>query len=268
VWRHIVEAMGPRRLRYGTRRGQRADLWLPAERNPDGSLPVVVLIHGGFWRSPYTKLLMTRLARSVRSQGWAAWNVEYRRVGWLGGGGGWPATLIDVALAVDHLGALAGVDVGRVVVCGHSAGGQLALWVAGRRRLPAGAPGAGPLVLVRGAVALAGVTDLRRIAERGAGNGATAVSRLLGGPPEQVGDRYAVASPIELLPLGVPSVLIHGLDDQTVSPSASERFASRAVDAGDEAVYVAIAGAGHRSMLDPRGPGWAAALVHLRRLLT
>ena len=259
--------MGPSRLRYGTRRGQRADLWLPADRNSDGSLPVVVLIHGGFWRSPYTKVLMTRLARSVRSQGWAAWNVEYRRVGLLGGAGGWPATLIDVAVAVDHLHTLAGIDVDRVVVCGHSAGGQLALWAAGRSRLPPDAPGAGPVVVVRGAVALAGVTDLRRIAERGAGNGATAVCRLLGGRPEEVGERYAVASPIELLPLGVPSVLIHGLDDQTVAPSSSERFAKRAVDAGDEAVYVPIAGAGHRSMLDPRGSGWAAALVHLRRLL-
>ena len=156
--------MGPSRLRYGTRRGQRADLWRPADRDSDGSLPVVVLIHGGFWRSPYTKVLMTRLARSVRSQGWAAWNVEYRRLGLLGGGGGWPATLIDVAVAVDHLHTLAGIDVGRVVVCGHSAGGQLALWAAGRSRLPPDAPGAGPVVVVRGAVALAGVTDLRRIA--------------------------------------------------------------------------------------------------------
>jgi len=257
--------MGRTRLRYGPHRSQRADLWLPDAGQGEGGRPVVVLVHGGFWRSRYTKVLMTRLARSVCGQGWAAWNVEYRRLGALGGRGGWPSTFLDVARAVDHLRELDDVDSDRVVVCGHSAGGLLALWLAGRGRLAAGAPGAGPLVTVKGAVSLAGVADLRRAADLGLGDGA--VVALLGGFPADVDARYAMASPLDLVPFGVPSVLVHGLDDTTVPASMSERFVGAAQRAGDEAVYVPIAGNGHRSMIDPSGEGWAAAVSHFRRWL-
>jgi acetyl esterase/lipase len=89
---------------------------------------VVVLIHGGFWRAEFSKALMSRLARAVTTRGWAAWNIEYRRVGLLGGGGGWPETLVDVGAAIDHVQQLPQLDPSRLVTCGHSAGGQLALW--------------------------------------------------------------------------------------------------------------------------------------------
>src|SRR5262245_61264123 len=116
---------------------------------PDGAtepLPVVVLLHGGFWRGRYGKVLMRPLARAVVANGWAAWNVEYRRVGRLGGGGGWPDTLTDVAAAVDALAAQPGVDLDRVASCGHSAGGHLALWLGARPRLQDG-PLAGPVAV-------------------------------------------------------------------------------------------------------------------------
>ena len=111
-------------VRYGSHHGQRADLWRPM---CDREVPVVVLIHGGFWRQLYTKRLMHGLARVMLDQGWAAYNIEYRRVGPFGQGG-WPETFEDVSDAIDALADLEGIDRSRIVTCGHSAGGHLALW--------------------------------------------------------------------------------------------------------------------------------------------
>ncbi len=252
------------RHRYGPERSQVADLWCPAEH--PGDLPVVVLLHGGFWRAQYTKRLMRRLAAAVALRGWAAFNVEYRRLGPLGGGGGWPATFEDVAAAIDHLGTLAGLDTARVVTCGHSAGGHLALWAAARGRLPAGAPGARPIgVRVRGAVSLAGLPDLERAAELGLGGGA--VPALLGGPPGEVAERYRVASPAALVPLGVPQVLVHGLHDAVVPPALGAAYARRAAAAGDDAVFEPVSAAGHMTLIEPSGGAWALIASELARLL-
>jgi acetyl esterase/lipase len=222
---------------------------------------VVVLIHGGFWRAQFTKALMGRLARAVTAQGWAAWNIEYRRLGVLGGGGGWPSTFADVGAAVDHLASLPGIDPDRVVTCGHSAGGTLALWAAGRHRLPPGAPGASVKISVTAAISLAGVVDLG--AAEAAGVGGDAVERLLGGTGAQVPDLYRMASPAALLPLGVPQVLIHGLADTTVPASMSEAYGVSARAAGDDARYIGLPGVGHREVIDPRCPAWEQALVQL-----
>jgi len=254
--------MGRRKIHYGTHHSQVGDLWLPTGAR--GALPVVVLIHGGFWRAQFTKALMGRLARAVTDRGWAAWNIEYRRVGSLGGGGGWPATFLDIAAAVDHLASLPGVDPGRVATCGHSAGGTLALWAAGRHRLPAGAPGSSVQVTVSAAVSLAGVVDL--IAADTSAVGGDAVARLLGGGAGAVPDRFAMASPAALVPLGVPQALIHGLLDTVVPPSMSEAYATLARHGGDDAHYVALAGVGHREVIDPRGAAWGKASDHLERV--
>jgi acetyl esterase/lipase len=240
-----------------------ADLWRPADRVDD--LPVLVLIHGGFWRATYTKMLMNGLAASVIQHGWAAWNIEYRRVGMLGGGGGWPETFDDVASAIDHLDEVPGVDTSQVVAVGHSAGGQLALWAAARPRLDANRPGGPVKVSVRVTVSLAGIVDLFEADSFGLGNGATA--RLLGGHPDQCDERYRLASPAALLPLGVPQVLVHGLADQVVPPSMSQSYQLRATAAGDQARYLPIAGAGHRDLIDPQGPGWMGTLDVLKGLL-
>jgi acetyl esterase/lipase len=250
------------RVQYGSRHPQSAEVWRPEEH--DGPAPVVVLIHGGYWRAVYTKRLMHRLAAAVVAHGWVAYNIEYRRVGPLGGRGGWPGTFDDVAAALDHLTAVDGIDLERVATCGHSAGGHLALWAAGRGRLPAGAPGADPSVRPCGAVSLAGVVDLDRAAALNLGGGA--VQALLGGPPAEHPDRYAVASPAALLPLGVPQVLIHGLADTIVPAALSEEYVTAARACGDQAVYVPMAGLGHMEMIDPGSAAWASAADHLTRL--
>jgi acetyl esterase/lipase len=254
----------PRTIRYGPHHSNVGDLWLP-----DGGAkpaPVVVLIHGGFWRAVYTKRLMNGLAKDVVARGWAAWNIEYRRVGFLGGGGGWPNTLLDVAAALDHLAVIEDeVDVARVVTCGHSAGGQLALWAAARGRLPAASPGAGGAVTVRGAVSLSGIVDLEE-ADRLA-LGAEATAAFMGGHREAYPDRYRHASPRALLPLGVPQALMHAGNDSVVPPSMSRDYQDLATSLGDSARNLLVDGIGHRQLIDPKGRGWATAVSELERII-
>jgi acetyl esterase/lipase len=253
----------PTTIRYGPHRSNVGDLWLPAKGA--SQVPVVTLIHGGFWRGVYTKRLMNGLAKAVVKKGWAAWNIEYRRVGLLGGSGGWPHTLNDVAAAIDHLAVIDHVDPARVVTCGHSAGGQLALWVAARGRLPAGAPGDDVVVAVRGALSLSGVVDLKE-ADR-LGLGADATARFLGGHWAQQEDRYLCSSPMALLPIEVPQALVHGTNDSVVPPSMSENYQIRATEEGDNARYLPVEGVRHREMIDPDGLGWATGVAELERLI-
>jgi acetyl esterase/lipase len=225
----------------------------------------VVLIHGGYWRSTYTKTLMNPLARAVVARGWAAWNIEYRRVGPLGGGGGWPATFADVGSAVDYLRLLPSVDADRSVTCGHSAGGHLALWVAARDRTPDGTPGKPPAVRLRGAVSLAGVVDLERAAALGLGGGA--VEHFLGGTVAEQPDRYRAASPAALLPFGVPQVLVHGLNDLVVPPSMSENYVLAAEAVGDDVSFEPLDGLDHRDLIRGNRAAWPVIADHLERLL-
>jgi acetyl esterase/lipase len=146
------------------------------------------------------------------------------------------------------------IDPDRVVTCGHSAGGTLALWAAGRHRLPVGAPGSSVKVAIRSAISLAGVVDLA--AAEASGAGGDAVTRFLGPRPSRVPDLLAMTSPAALLPLGFPQILIHGLDDTVVHPSMSERYVDQAEAAGDKARYVPLPGIGHRELIDPRRTPW------------
>jgi len=241
---------------YGDHPDQVANLHLPAREG--GPWPCVVLLHGGFWRTEWDRTLMTPLAVDLAGRGVAAWNVEYRRVGQPGGG--WPGTLEDVAAAIDRLGEIPEVDTLRVVTCGHSAGGHLALWLAGRHRLPEGAPGAGPHVRPRAAIAQAGVCDLERAFSDDLGRGA--VAGLLG-PPADAPERYATASPGALVPLGVPQLLVHGSADDIVPITQSRDHAAR----DDAAELVELDGADHFDVVDVAHPAWAEVVARLPALL-
>jgi acetyl esterase/lipase len=231
-------------LHYGPGHAQVAELWRPSA---GGNRPVVVLIHGGFWRQIYTKRLMHRLAAAVVGQGWVAYNIEYRRVGPFGGGG-WPETFEDVAATVEALSDVGGVDHQRIVTCGHSAGGHLALW-AGTPRTTSNPVTS--TVKVCAAISLAGVVDLAAAASLGLGGGA--VEALMGGSPEEVPARYALGSPAAQLPLGIPQFLLHGTVDSAVPASLSAHYVDTAVSLGDDATYLPLPGARHMDMIDPAG---------------
>ncbi len=242
-----------RRYAYGPDPAQFAELTLPAGL-PRG---VAVVVHGGFWRPAYDLALGRPLAANLAAAGLAAWNVEYRRVG---AGGGFPSTFDDVAAALDALAAVPGLPLDRVVAVGHSAGGQLAVWLAARPGLPAGVPGAWPAVRLRGAVAQAGVLDLVDAAERGVGRGA--VDDLLGGPPAAVPQRYALASPVARVPLGVPVTCVHGTADANVPLRQSERFVAAS---GDR--LVTLPGVDHFALIDPAHAAWQACRAAVEDLM-
>ncbi|SDQ15021.1 S9 family peptidase [Quadrisphaera sp. DSM 44207] len=250
---------------YGDAPAQVADLWLPSGE----ASRVAVLVHGGYWQAGYDRDLQEQLAVDLVAGGWAVWNADYRAVG---DGGGWPATLADVAAAVDALGPAArehGLPLDRVASAGHSAGGQLALWAAARDRLPQGAPGAAatgsPQVRPAAVVAQAAVADLVAAHRLGLGDGA--VASLLGGGPQQVPERYAAADPSRLLPLGVPLLVVTGEDDDLVPPSMSQRLAAAARAAGDDAVLEVVPGEDHFAHLDPASRCWALTRAWLDAVL-
>ena len=240
------------RHRYGSHFHQYADLFLPAEA--DGAVPVAVLLHPGFWREQYTLETSEDLARDLARRGWAAWNVEYRRVGEVSEGG-YPATLEDVGAAIDFLQTLdAPLDLARVVTIGQSAGGHLALWAATREA---------PAVPLAGAVSQAGAPDLREADRLGLGDGAAAA--FMGGHADDVPDAYADASPIEQLPLGVPQLLVHGEADDVIPAALSSAYAEAAREAGDEVKLVLRPGEDHFVHTDPAGAAWADVVRWLGR---
>ncbi|HLY35065.1 MAG TPA: alpha/beta hydrolase [Jatrophihabitantaceae bacterium] len=211
---------------------------------------VVVVVHGGFWRARYDASLGDPLARDLAARGWTAWNIEYRRVG---NGGGWPTTFDDVAAAVDLLATL-DVDTSRVVAVGHSAGGHLATWLAGRpdARVP-----------VTGVVAQAGVLDLRAAARERLGNGA--VEDFMGGTPDELPDRYAAADPMLQLPIDAPVVCVHAPADDEVPITQSEAYVAAATAAGTNARLVRATG-DHYTLIDPSSPDWHLAVAAIEEL--
>lgn len=234
-------------ISYGEHPDQVANLHLP---EGDGPFPCVMVIHGGFWRYGWDRTLMTPLAHDLAARGIAAWNAEYRRVGQEGGG--WPGTLDDAAAALDHLATVPDVDAGRVVTLGHSAGGHLAVWLASGVRV-AGEPVVAPIA----AVGQGAVCDLVAASRDGLGSGAA--DALLGGGPDEVPERYAVASPARHAPLQVPVVLVHGADDDIVPPTQSSLLAG--------AELVLVPGAGHFEPIDPTHAAWHVVADRLPALL-
>jgi acetyl esterase/lipase len=224
---------------------------------------VVVLFHGGFWKPMYKSDLMDDLARDMAGRGLAVWNVEYRRVGVEGGGGGWPTTYKDAAAALSTLGDLPGVDAERVITFGHSAGGHMALWVAmdasRRSRL-----GIGDVRAPLGAISLAGVLDLVTAANRKLG--ARAVQALMGGEPSDLEVEYREASLAAALPHGVRQLIIHGTSDGVVPPDISESYAARACFEGDTVDLRLVAGEDHMQVIDPTSSAWRCATQYIEEI--
>ena len=275
------------RYRYGPDPSQYAELYLPDRRRHTA---VVVLIHGGYWRAAYGAELARPLAADLAGRGWICWNLEYRRAG---NGGGWPETFDDVASGIDQLAIAAqrlGFAADHVVGLGHSAGGQLAVWAAGRCRLPAEGPGlrvagAAPRVQFDAVLSQSGVLDLARAHELGLSGGA--VENLLGRPRDAAeegpspgicaaatgaegtgpdgSDPYRLADPMRNLPLPVPVYAFHAEQDADVPRELSERYVAAARAAGGEAELIMVPG-DHFDLIDPASEAFARIRQVLVRL--
>jgi acetyl esterase/lipase len=237
----------PRTHAYGSDPEQVADLLLPATEGPH---PVAVLLHGGFWRARFDRSLMAALAVDLADRGWATWNVEYRRVG---NGGGVPETLDDVRAAIAAIADLKEpLQDGRVVIVGHSAGGQLGLCVADE---PA----------VTAVVSLAGVCDLASAFADALGESAT--DAFMGGAPDERPTEYALADPLRHVPAPARVLLIHGDADPRVPVAQSRRYAQAAAAAGDDRCeLVELAGVDHFALIDPRTEAWATTAARLETM--
>ncbi|MEE4638095.1 MAG: alpha/beta hydrolase [Wenzhouxiangella sp.] len=242
-------------LAYGPLPDQFAELRLPAG---DGPHPVVVMLHGGCWLPDFDLAHVRPLAEAITALGYATWNVEYRRP--TENENGWPHTFLDAAAALQALGDAAGehaLDLDRITLLGHSAGGQLALWLAARPGFepdhPLFEPGALPVERV---LALAPITDMVAYAAQDQGCPAGA-RRVLGGPPEQWPQRYRAVSPLDNLPGRVGVELVHARDDGIVPLAHSARLAQRLNAIGGQArVHVLAPPAGHFDVLLTSGAAW------------
>jgi len=235
-------------------------------------VPVVVFIHGGWWKAAYDLEYAGHLCADLKAHGVACWSLEYRRVG--NPGGGWPGTFQDVAAGFDYLSVLAKsypLDLHRVIAMGHSAGGHLAFWLAGRHHVPhtslLNEPQ--PVVSVSSVIGLAGAVDLRLVVDLGGTfrftSGKPSVVSLIGALPQEMDERYRAANPGDLLPLGVPQILFQGSEDDQIPPSLPDRWADNARRQGDQATVTIIPGVDHFDVVDPESKAWPvirSAVLH------
>ncbi len=250
-------------ISYGDGEFQFGYLRLPEGNGPH---PVIVFMHGGCWLSVFDIRYTGMAEQAWADAGYAVWSLEYRRVG--NPGGGWPGTFLDVAAGTDHLTELAReypLDLDRVIAIGHSAGGQLALWLAARERIPSSSElyASGPLP-IHGVLALAPAPNLETLHSSGAcGPG---VNGLMGGSPSAYPERYQAGSPMQLMPLGVPQRVIVGALDAQFGPSGQAYF-QEASAAGSSPITLREAPeSGHFEMVVPYTSTWPITLQELESL--
>ena len=232
-------------VRYGESREQFIELRVP---EGEGPFPVMVFIHGGFWRNLYDASLAHPQAADAREHGYATWNIEYRRLG--DEGGGYPGTLDDVATAIDALARVdAPLDLERVYVVGHSAGGHLAFWVGQRDD---------PIVTPQLVVGQAPVADLANSLDLGQGN---PVLEFMGGGPDELPEAYDAADPARRLPIKVPQLIIQGGKDDIVPLTHVQPYAD--VSGAELQLFP---DADHFDVIDPNSPTWDAVLAYIADL--
>jgi acetyl esterase/lipase len=241
---------------YGDHPDQVADLRRPRCR-PSG--PLVVVIHGGFWRAEYDRAHVGPLAADLADHGYPVAQLEYRRTGQPGGG--WRGTFDDVAAGVAALPALAAAAMpdleaataGPPILLGHSAGGHLALWCA--TAMPSA---------IRGVLALAPVANLAEAYHLDLDSGAA--EALLGGGPDAVPERYAEADPSRRVPLPTRAVVVHGTLDEHVPAVMSRRYVATSRAAGADVELLELPEVEHFALIDPESPAWAKVADALRSL--
>ena len=265
----LPQPPAPRTIAYGAGPLQHVELWKPAGRGP---FPVVLMLHGGCWQTDVAKAdIMHMAAADLMKRGIAVWNVEYRGVDVPGGG--YPGTLQDVAAAADRLrrdGPKLGLDTRHVVAVGHSAGGHLALWLAGRPKIARTSVlwSAHPLPIAA-VLSQGGLPDLPLTkAEATAACGVDTVDRLVGPPTEAHPDPYADTSADRLLPIGVPQTLVSGAADPIAPPRFADAWVAKAKAAGDRVTSVVVPDQGHFELITPGTEAWAQQFAMIETMLT
>lgn len=268
-WRDLIEGDLPQpteRIWYGTDSLQFGDLWLPE----DEPHTTVILIHGGCWLSAYPGVeMMNQMAEELRTEGFAVWNLEYRRLGHEGGG--YPGTFLDASDGADFLKVIApdyGLNLDRVIATGHSAGGHLATWLAAGKNIDRESElyNTNPID-IHAVISLAGINDLERYANYGSSScGENTVERLVN-LEERGENAYIDTSPVNLLPLGIPFIEIVAAFDAPVPPFFGNHFINAAKEAGDDATLILQPNASHFEMIAPWSEEWDEVLNHFKTIL-
>lgn len=246
---------------------QKVDVWLPAGKGP---FRTVLMVHGGCWTTGIAdRSLMNWIAGDLRARGYAVWNIDYRGVDLPGGG--YPGTFADAAAAADAVRTHAAryrLDLHRIVAVGHSAGGHLALWLAGRERITRDSPLYTPHPLkIAHVVSLGGLPDLEAAGTSPDNGCGTAVIARLVGRPGARADVYADTSIPRLLPLGVPQDLVDGREDKIIPRRFGSDYVARAVAAGDRATLHIVPATGHVELIAPESAAWALTRRTIRAAL-
>jgi acetyl esterase/lipase len=236
---------------YGDHPDQVIDIRLPGPGW--AARPLVIFVHGGFWRATWDRAHVGPLAADLTARGWPVATIEYRRTG--EEGGGWPGTFDDAAAGIAaacDLGSAVGLpETTGTILAGHSAGGHLALWY-GATHDARGQSGPGALL---GVLALAPIADLAEAYRLNLDDGA--VAALLGGGPEQWPDRYAAADPMGLDPPTAPVTLLHGTVDTRVPIAQSRAYAAKP---DGHVQLVELPGVEHFGLIDPDSSAWPEVL--------
>lgn len=238
------------------------DLFMPKGDHPDGSVPMVILVHGGSWQSQIGADTFVTFARRLAERGLAVYNVEYRR---LGSGGGYPQTFADVAAAIDYAPEIGranpAISLDDAVVVGHSAGGQLAMWAGTRHKLDDDEVGAKPKYRPTSVVSLAGPLDMRTAVRMGDDR----IVKALGGEPDEVPERYESVDPIQNIDPKTPTIAMAGANDHVVPPVVSRNYIDAAKKSGGDAHFVLLPGTDHVSIVDPAAPTFTRVLETINR---
>ncbi|MBA4047017.1 MAG: alpha/beta hydrolase [Sphingomonas sp.] len=249
-------------ISYGADAYQKIDLWLP---KVPGKHRTVVMVHGGCWQTEIAdRSLMNWIAADLRGRGYAVWNIDYRGVD--RAGGGYPGTFADGGAAADALRDAAAryqLDLTRVVAIGHSAGGHLALWLAGRARLPKGSAlrTAQPLAIAH-VISLGGLPDLEAVAASpDNGCGTDVIAKLTGAPSPDHPDVFADTSVPRLLPLGVAQDLVNGENDRIIPMRLGTGYTAKASASGDPVTLHRIPATGHVELIAPESAAWAKTVA-------
>ncbi|MGI6110229.1 MAG: alpha/beta hydrolase family protein [Eubacteriaceae bacterium] len=260
-----------RKIQYGSSSSQFGILSLPEIPGP---YPVIVMIHGGFWKMPYDLNGISQLCTDLNRRGYAVWNIEYRRVG--EPGGGYPGTMTDALDAVNYLNELERnhpLDLTRTVIMGHSAGGQVALWTGScmnhnRSESQNRVESQNQLEIpILGIISMAGVCDLEEMWKLDSLTGPeNHTAELIGGSPDKFPERYQAVSPIALLPLKVPQILFHGKADYDVPPQISIAYYQAGLACGDTVSLNLLPHTDHFTFLDPSSHAWQSVTASLDQL--